>query len=164
MSLVMFANFLALLCNNASESSYFSSLLIPLRSVLVLARVLCLYHTLSSAFPILLFFKSGIFSCLLMFQSIDSFFCCCCCCCVPSVVFDSVQPHRRQPTRLPHPWDFPDKNTGVGCHFLLQCMKEKSESEVAQSCLTPGDLTDCPTRLLCPWDFPGKSTGVGCFV
>ena len=45
---------------------------------------------------------------------------------------DSVRPHRRQPTRLPHPWDSPGKNTGVGCHFLLQCMKAKSESEVAQ--------------------------------
>ena len=50
---------------------------------------------------------------------------------------------RRQPTRLPRPWDFPDKNTGVGCHFLLQCMKVKSESEVAQSCLTLSDPTDC---------------------
>ena len=49
---------------------------------------------------------------------------------------DSVRPHRRQPTRLPRPWDSPGKNTGVGCHFLLQCMKVKSESEVAQSCLT----------------------------
>ena len=45
-------------------------------------------------------------------------------------------PHRRQPTRLPHPWDSPGKNTGVGCHFLLQCMKVKSQSEVAQLCLT----------------------------
>ena len=43
-------------------------------------------------------------------------------------------PHRRQPTRLPRPWDSPGKNTGVGCHFLLQYMKVKSESEVAQSC------------------------------
>ena len=49
---------------------------------------------------------------------------------------DSVQPHRGQPTRLPRPWDFPGKKTGVGCHFLLQCMKVKSESEVAQLCLT----------------------------
>ena len=49
---------------------------------------------------------------------------------------DSVQPHRRQPTRLPHPWDSPGKNTGVGCYFLLQCKKVKSESEVAQSCPT----------------------------
>ena len=56
---------------------------------------------------------------------------------------DSVQPHRRQPTRLPHPWDSPGKNTGVGCHFLLQFMKGKSESEVAQSCLTLGNPTDC---------------------
>ena len=49
---------------------------------------------------------------------------------------DSVRPHRRQPTRLPCPWDSPGKNTGGGCHFLLQCMKGKSESEVAQSCPT----------------------------
>ena len=46
---------------------------------------------------------------------------------------NSVRPHRQQPTRLPRPWDSPDKNTGVGCHFLLQCRKVKSESEVAQS-------------------------------
>ena len=75
---------------------------------------------------------------------------------------DSVQPQRRQPTRLPRPWDSPGKNTGVGCHFLLQCMRVKSESEVASH-----------SRLLAmPWtaayqaplsmDFPGKSTGVGC--
>ena len=56
---------------------------------------------------------------------------------------DSVRPHRWQPTRLPHPWDSPGKNTGVGCHFLLQCMKVKSESEVAQSCLTLSDPMDC---------------------
>ena len=49
---------------------------------------------------------------------------------------DSVRPHRRQPIRLPHPWDSPGKNAGVDCHFLLQCMKVKSESEVAQSCPT----------------------------
>ena len=54
--------------------------------------------------------------------------CCCCCCCVTSVVSDSVRLHRRQPTRLPRPWDCPGKNTGVGCHFLLQCMKVKSLS------------------------------------
>ena len=47
-----------------------------------------------------------------------------------------MRPHRRQPIRLHHPWDSPGKNTGAGCHFLLQCMKVKSESEVAQSCLT----------------------------
>ena len=56
---------------------------------------------------------------------------------------DSVRPHRRQPTRLPHPWDSPGKNTGVGCHFLLQCMKVKSQSEVAPSCPTPSDPMDC---------------------
>ena len=53
-----------------------------------------------------------------------------------SVASDSVQPHRRKPNRLLCPWDSPGKNTGMGCHFLLQCMKMKSESEVAQSCLT----------------------------
>ena len=68
---------------------------------------------------------------------------CCCCCCVASVVSDSVRPHRRQPIRLPHPWDSPAKNTGVGCHFLLQCMKVKSEREVAQSCLTRSNPMDC---------------------
>ena len=52
-----------------------------------------------------------------------------------------------------HPWDSPGKNTGVGCHFLLQCMKEKSESEVAQSCPTLSDPMDC--------SLPGSS-GVGC--
>ena len=60
-----------------------------------------------------------------------------------SVVSNSVPPHRRKPTRLPHPWDSPGKNTGVGCHFLLQCVKVKSEREVAQSCPTPSDPMDC---------------------
>ena len=55
---------------------------------------------------------------------------------------DSVRPHRRQPTRLPHPWDSPGKNTGVGCHFLLQWRKVKSESDVAQSCPTLSDPMD----------------------
>ena len=68
---------------------------------------------------------------------------CRCCCCVASVVSDSVRPHRRQPTRLPRPWDSPGKNTGVGCHFLLQCMKVTRESEVAQSCPTLSDPMDC---------------------
>ena len=54
-----------------------------------------------------------------------------------------MRPHRRQPTRLPRPWDLPGKNTGVGCHFLLQCMKGKSENEVAQSCPTLRDPMDC---------------------
>ena len=67
----------------------------------------------------------------------------CCCCWVTSFVSDSARPHRRQPTRIPHPWDSPGKNTGMGCHFLLQCMKVKSESEVAQSCPTLSDPMDC---------------------
>ena len=58
-------------------------------------------------------------------------------------------PHRQQLTRLPCPWDSPGKNTGVGCHFLLQCMKVKSESEVAQSCPTLSDPMD--------WNLPGSS-------
>ena len=56
---------------------------------------------------------------------------------------NSVRPHRRQPTRLPRPWDSPGKNTGMSCHFLLQCMKVKSEMEVAQSCPTLCDPMDC---------------------
>ena len=55
----------------------------------------------------------------------------------------TLRPHRRKPTRLPHPWDSPGKNTGVGCHFLLQCVKVKSESEIAQSCPTLCDAMDC---------------------
>ena len=62
----------------------------------------------------------------------------------------SVRPHRWQPTRLPRPWDSPGKNTGVGCHFLLQRRKVKSESEVAQSCPTLSDPMDCSR--------PGSST------
>ena len=54
---------------------------------------------------------------------------------------DSVRPHRRQPTRLPRPWDSPGKNTGVGCHFLLQCMKVKSESEVVSDSSDPMDCS-----------------------
>ena len=49
----------------------------------------------------------------------------------------------RQPTRLPRPWDSPGKNTGVGCHFLLQCTKVQREREVTQSCPTLCDPTDC---------------------
>ena len=86
---------------------------------------------------------------------------------------DSVRPHRRQPTRLPRPWDSPGKNTGVGCHFLLQCMKVKIESEVAQSCPTPSDPMDCsppgssvhgifPARVL-EWGATAFS-GMNCYV
>ena len=56
---------------------------------------------------------------------------------------NSVQPQRRQPIRLLRPWDSPGKSTGVGCHFLLQCMKLESEREVAQSCPTLSDPMDC---------------------
>ena len=72
-----------------------------------------------------------------------SHLCCRCCHKVASVVSASVRPHRRQPIRFPCPWDSPGKNTGVGCHFLLQCMKVKRESEVAQSCPTLSDPMDC---------------------
>ena len=60
-----------------------------------------------------------------------------------SVVSNSARPQRWQPTRLHCPWDYPGKNTGVGCHFLLQCMKVKSEREVARSCPTLSDPMDC---------------------
>ena len=55
----------------------------------------------------------------------------------------SVRPHRWQPIRLLHPWDSQGKNTGVGCHFLLQCMKVESEREFAQSCPTLSDPMGC---------------------
>ena len=58
-------------------------------------------------------------------------------------MLDSVWPQRQQPARLPHPGDSPGKNTGVGCHFLLQCMKVKSESEGGQLCLPLHDPMDC---------------------
>ena len=63
-----------------------------------------------------------------------------CCCQLALVLCDSVRHQRRQPTRLPCPWNSPGKNAGVGCHFLLQCMKVKSESEVAQLC----PILSCP--------------------
>ena len=66
-------------------------------------------------------------------------------------MFNSVRPHRWQPTRLPHPWDSPGKNTGVGCHFLLQCMKVKSESEVAQLYLTLSDAHGIPQVRVLEW-------------
>ena len=67
-----------------------------------------------------------------------------------------------QPTRLPRPWDSPGKDTGVGCHFLLQCMKVKSESEVAQSCPTLSNPMHCsPPGSSIHGIFPGKSAGVG---
>ena len=76
---------------------------------------------------------------------------------------NSMQPQGQQPTRLPRSWDSPGKNTGVGCHFLLQCMKMKGESEVAQSCLTLSDPMDynLPGSSV-HGDSLGKNTGVGC--
>ena len=71
-----------------------------------------------------------------------------------------MRPHRRQPTRLLHPWDSPGKNTGVGCHFLLQCMKVKSESEVAQPC--PLFTTPWTAAYQAPPSMGFSSTGVGC--
>ena len=75
---------------------------------------------------------------------------------------DSVRPHRRQPTRLPRPWDSPGKNTGVGCHFLFHCMKVKSESEVVQSLLTLSDPMDCSLPGSSAHGIFQASTGVGC--
>ena len=87
-------------------------------------------------------------SCLLLMSS-SSHPSVVCYCWVTSVVSDSVRPQRWQPTRLPRPWDSPGKNTGVGCHFLLQSMKVKSESEVAQSCPTLSNTMD--------YSLPGSS-------
>ena len=64
-------------------------------------------------------------------------------CLVAKLCLALLRPYGLQPTRLLCPWDFPGKNTGVGCHFLLQCMKVKSEREVTQSCLTLSDPMDC---------------------
>ena len=77
---------------------------------------------------------------------------------------NSVRPHRWQATRLHCPWGIPGKNTGVGCHFLLQCMKVKSESEVTQSCLTLRDPMDCspPGSSIPVHGIFQASTGVGC--
>ena len=66
-----------------------------------------------------------------------------------SVKSDSLQPHGLQYARLPCPWDSPGKNTEVGCHFLLQCTKVKTESEAAQWCLTLSDPMD--------YSLPGSS-------
>ena len=87
------------------------------------------YHLLSAFFPLVYW---PVLS-LLLLLLLNHFSC----------VRPSVWPHRRQPTRLRRPWDSPGKNTGVGCHFLLQRMKVKSESEVAQSSPTLHDTMDC---------------------
>ena len=74
---------------------------------------------------------------------------------------DSVRPHRQQPTKLLCPWDSPGKNTGLGYHFLLQCMHACLVTSVVSNSVRP--YGQQPTRLLCPWDSLGKNTGVGCF-
>ena len=83
---------------------------------------------------------------------------------------DSVRPHRRQPTRLPCPWDSPGKNTRVGCHFLPQCMEVKSESEVTQSCPTLSDPTGSLPGFSVHWQVspllltpPGKPIFLVCY-
>ena len=73
---------------------------------------------------------------------------------------DSVQPHRWQPTRLLCPWDSPGKNTGVNCHFLLQCMHTCQAASVMSDSVWPHGQQ--PTRLLRPQDSPGKNTEVSC--
>ena len=77
-----------------------------------------------------------------------------------------MRPHRRQPNRLPRPWDSPGKNTGVGCHFLLQCMKVKSESEseVAQSCPTLSDPMDCSLPGSSILQYSGLQNSMDCIV
>ena len=78
------------------------------------------------------------------------------CCQVASVVSNSVRPHGLQPTRLLCPWDSPGKNPGVGCHFLLQCMKVESESEVTQSCLTLSDPMTAASQAPPSMGFSGQ--------
>ena len=93
--------------------------------------------------------------CTLVYSS-----CCCCCCWVASVVSDSMRPRRRQPTRLPRPWDSPGKNMS-GLPFpspMHESEKWKWSHSVVSDSSQPHGLQ--PTGLLHPWDFPGKSTGV----
>ena len=117
----------------------------PKSLVWALAKAFSLFPGFHSGFPVLILLKLISSSCPLLKAlhrfSMSSLYCGYCQ--VTSVVSDSVRPLRRQPTRLPRPWDSPGKNTGVGCHFLLQCMKVESESEVFQSCPTLSDPIDC---------------------
>ena len=83
-------------------------------------------------------------------------------CSVASVVSDSVRPHRRQLTRFPCSWDSPGKNTGVGCHFLLDGWKWKVKGKSLSHVRLFTTHWWQPTSLHRPWDFPGKSTAVGC--
>ena len=112
-----------------------------------LTTILCLTKKWKSLVYILKDINLRCIICLIFKYSNHS----CCCCYVTSVVSDSVWHHRWQPTRLPHPWDSPGKNTGTGCHFLLQCLKVKNESEVSQLCPTLSDPMDCspPGSSIC---------------
>ena len=76
-------------------------------------------------------------------QELDNKEGCCCCHKVASVVSNSARPHRRKAIKLPPPRDSPGNNTGMGCHFILQCRKVKSKNEIAQSCPTPSGPKDC---------------------
>ena len=102
---------------------YFSSSLLLLSLLLVLVFLFSYMYKKTEI-------KFYIYGCLLLFKSLHS---------CPTL----CDPHRRRPTRLPHPWDSPGKNAGVGCHFLFQFVKVKSESEVTQSCPTCNDPMDC---------------------
>ena len=80
----------------------------------------------------------------------------------PSVVSDPVQPHRRRPARRPRPWDSPGKSTGLACHFLLQCMKDKSIYNVSESQFTSASLVGVtvghlPEVCLSDWRLGDKS-------
>ena len=75
---------------------------------------------------------------------------------------NSVRPHRQKPMRLPRSWDPPGKNTGVGCYFLLQCMKVKCGSEVAQSCPTLSDPMDCSPPGFSIHGLSSKESGCQC--
>ena len=77
-----------------------------------------------------------------------------------SLQYDPVRSRRRQPTRLPRPWDSPGKNTGVGCRFLLLCMHARLVASVAYDSVRR--YGQQPTKLLCPRDSSGKNAGVGC--
>ena len=91
-------------------------------------------------------------------QSLSS----CCFCQVTSVMSDSVQPHRRQPTRLCRPWDSPGKNTGASCHFLLNTWKWKGKVKSLSCVQLLTTSWAAAYQVPGAWDFPGKSTGVGC--
>ena len=109
---------------------------------------------LSFISALILWFSTDLSSCSLIFTCIVSNLLCCCY--VASVMSDFVRHHRRQPTRLPRPWDSPGKNTGVGCHFLLRRVKVKLLSRVRLLATPWTAAHQAPPSM----DFPGNSTGV----